>query len=84
MRTIPEKLKGLREDNDLTQAQVAAVLGTSQTMYVCHACGSNEMPIRNLVTLCKVYNVSADYLLSTVPDSRRRQKKSRVKEKHQD
>ena len=33
MRTFLEKIKGLREDNDLTQTQIAEILGTSQTMY---------------------------------------------------
>lgn len=74
MRTFLEKLRGLREDNDLTQAQIAQVLGTSQTMYARYERGANEMPIRHLVTLCRYYNVSADYFLGTVPDPRRRQK----------
>ncbi len=74
MRTFLEKLRGLREDNDLTQAQVAQVLGTSQTMYARYERGANEMPIRHLVTLCRYYNVSADYFLNTAPDPRRRQK----------
>ena len=84
MRTFQEKLKGLREDNDLTQAQVAEILGTSQTMYARYERGANEMPIRHLVTLCKFYNVSADYFLGTVPDFKRRQKKPMLKRKHQD
>lgn len=71
-----DKLRGLREDNDLTQAQVAAVLGTSQTMYARYERGANEMPIHHLVTLCRFYNVSADFLLDTVPNSRRKQKKA--------
>lgn len=74
MRTFLEKLRGLREDNDLTQAQIAQVLGTSQTMYARYERGANEMPIRHLVTLCRYYNVSADYFLGTTPDPRRRQK----------
>ncbi len=74
MRTFLEKLRGLREDNDLTQAQVAQVLGTSQTMYARYERGANEMPIRHLVTLCRYYNVSADYFLDTAPNPRRRQK----------
>lgn len=69
------RLRGLREDNDLTQTQVADVLGTSQTMYARYERGANEMPIRHLVTLCKFYNVSADYLLETTPDPRKRQKR---------
>ena len=75
MRTHLEKLRGLREDNDLTQSQVAEVLGTSQTMYARYERGANEMPLRHFVTLCRYYNVSADYLLDTAPDPRRKQKK---------
>lgn len=75
MRTHLEKLRGLREDNDLTQSQVAEVLGTSQTMYARYERGANEMPLRHFVTLCRYYNVSADYLLDTSPDPRRKQKK---------
>ena len=74
MRTFIEKLRGLREDNDLTQQQVAEMLGTSQTMYARYERGANEMPIRHLIALCKFYNVSADYFLETTPDPRRKQK----------
>lgn len=77
MQSLMEKLRGLREDNDLTQAQVAQILGTSQTMYARYERGANEMPVRHLVTLCKYYNVSADYLLGTAPDSRYPKKKAR-------
>lgn len=75
MRTFIEKLKGLREDNDLTQTQIAEVLGTSQTMYARYERGANEMPIHHLVSLCKFYNVSADFLLDTTPDPKHKQKK---------
>lgn len=74
MKSIQQKLRGLREDNDLTQTQVAEILGTSQTMYARYERGANEMPIHHLVTLCKYYNVSADYLLDTAPTKLRRQK----------
>ncbi len=56
-------IRDLREDADLTQAQVAAALGTSQTMYARYERGANEMPIRHLLTLCELYQVSADYIL---------------------
>ena len=74
MRTFIEKLRGLREDNDLTQHQIAVVLGTSQTMYARYERGANEMPLHHLITLCKFYNVSADYFLDTVPSKLYRQK----------
>ena len=75
MRLFIDKLRGLREDNDLTQTQVAEILGTSQTMYARYERGANEMPIRHLITLCKFYNVSADYLLDTTPNLKKKQKK---------
>lgn len=72
MSTFLERLRGLREDNDLTQTQVAQVLGTSQTMYARYERGANELPLRHLVTLCRLYNVSADLLLGTAPDPHRK------------
>lgn len=74
MRTFTDKIRGLREDNDLTQADVAAYLGTSQTMYARYERGANEMPIRHLVALCHLYNISADFLLDTTPNPQRKQK----------
>lgn len=79
MRTFIEKLRGLREDNDLTQTQVAEVLGTSQTMYARYERGANEMPLRHLITICKLYNISADYLLNTAPDTNKPQKTAQHK-----
>ena len=76
MKTLQELIRELREDNDLTQSQIAEVLGTSQTMYARYERGANEMPIRHLVTLCRFYNVSADYILGTAPDRRRKQGKA--------
>ena len=56
-------MRDLREDRDLTQQQVANILGTSQTMYARYERGANELPIHHLLLLCDFYNVSADYLL---------------------
>ena len=67
-----KRLRDLREDHDKTQQQIADVLGTSQTMYARYERGANELPIRHLVTLCRLYNLSADYFLGTEPDPRRR------------
>lgn len=58
-----KRIKDLREDNDLTQTQVAEYLGTSQTMYARYERGANELPIRHLMRLCDLYKVSADYIL---------------------
>ncbi len=57
------RIKNLREDHDYTQEFVAEYLGTSQTMYARYEREANELPLRHFVKLCKLYNVSADYLL---------------------
>lgn len=56
-------IRDLREDFDMTQQEVADVLGTSQTMYARYERGANELPIRHLLRLCELYNVSSDYIL---------------------
>lgn len=53
----------MREDSDKTQAEIAEILGTSQTMYARYERGANELPLRHLITLCEYYHVSADYIL---------------------
>lgn len=58
-----KRIRDLREDNDYTQSQIADLLGTSQTMYARYERGANELPIRHLIKLCDIYNVSADYIL---------------------
>ena len=58
-----KRIRDLREDHDLTQQQIANILGTSQTMYARYERGANEMPIHHLLVLCDYYHVSADYLL---------------------
>lgn len=64
MKEYWEILRDLREDHDLRQADVAALLHTTQQVYSRYEKGVNEMPIRHLRTLCQFYGVSADYVLS--------------------
>ena len=75
MITYVRRIRELREDNDKTQFEIAEILGTSQTMYARYERGANQLPIHHLITLCKFYNVSADFLLDTTPDKRRPTKK---------
>lgn len=57
------RIRDIREDNDLTQQQIAEILGTSQTMYARYERGANELPVRHLIRLAEFYHVSTDYLL---------------------
>ena len=64
------RMRNLREDNDMTQKEIASVLGTSQTMYARYERGANELPIRHLVRLAEYYNVTTDYLLGLTKDKK--------------
>ena len=63
MKTYYDRLRELREDRDLTQAQIAEILGTTQQVYSRYEKGINQVPIHHLITLCEFYNVSSDYVL---------------------
>lgn len=65
-----QKIRDLREDHDMTQQQVADYLGTSQTMYARYERGANELPIRHLISLCRLYHVSSDYILGLSKEMR--------------
>lgn len=57
------RIRDLREDADLTQRQIAAHLGMSQTGYSKYETGENDIPTSVLIKLALFYNVSIDYLL---------------------
>lgn len=63
MEIYQERIRALREDHDLTQEQAAAYSGTSQTMYARYERGANELPLRHLIALCRLYHVSSEQIL---------------------
>lgn len=58
------RLRDLREDRDLSQRQVAKILGMSQTGYSKYETGENDIPTQVLIRLAHFYGTSVDYLLS--------------------
>lgn len=56
-------LKDLREDAGYKQSYIADLLNTSQSYYSEYELGKRQMPIKHLITLCRFYGVSADYVL---------------------
>ena len=70
MKHTNEIIKDLREDNDLKQSDIAKVLGITQQVYSRYELGINEIPQRHIITLCRFYNVSADYILGLTNDKR--------------
>ena len=57
------RLRDLREDRDLSQEQIAELLGIQQTVYSRYERGAQTIPLQHLVTLAKYYTVSTDYML---------------------
>lgn len=64
------RLKDLREDHDLTQAQVAEVIGTSQQHYGKYETGKIVIPFDRVVALAQFYNVSLDYIAGYINEPR--------------
>ena len=70
-----ERMRGLREDRDLTQKEVGFVINKSQQGYSHIEDGRAELKIDDLIKLCKFYGVSADYILG-LSDTPKHQKKN--------
>lgn len=58
-----ERIRNLREDNDLTQTDIAALLNISQRAYSHYESGNRKLPLDILISLADYYNCSVDYLL---------------------
>lgn len=63
---IYPRLRDLREDADMTQAQAGALLKTTQQQYYKYEKGVQEIPAHHLVTLADYYKTSVDYILGRV------------------
>lgn len=57
-----QRIRDLREDCDLTQAQVAEVLFLQREVYRRYETGAREIPLNIAVQLAKFYNVTIDYI----------------------
>ena len=60
------RIRNIREDRDLTQAQIGALLNKSQQGYNHIEAGRAELKIEDLVKLCRYYNLSADYVIGLI------------------
>ena len=61
-----QRLKDMREDHDMTQSQIAELLGTAREQYNKYETGRQELPMHHFITLAKYYNVSLDYLAGLI------------------
>lgn len=56
------RLRDLREDRDLTQKEVAAVLGIDQRVYSNYETGKREIPAQLVIKLAELYGTSTDHI----------------------
>ena len=61
--TYYERLKSVREDHDLTQNDIAALLKTTRQQVSKWETGTQMMGVDKYIILAKHYNLSVDYLL---------------------
>ncbi len=65
-----DRMRALREDHDLSQAEVGKLLNKSQQGYSHIENGNAELKIDDLMRLCEFYDVTADYLIGMDDRSR--------------
>ena len=65
-----ERLRAIREDRDLTQAEIGKLLDKSQQGYNHIEAGRAELKIEDLAKLCRYYNISADYIIGLTHEPR--------------
>lgn len=58
-----QRIRDLREDRDLTQAQVGQAINVPQRTYAYYESGQRMIPPHVLCALADFYQVSVDYIL---------------------
>ena len=65
------RIKDLREDNDLTQKQIADLLHIKQNTYSQYENGHRQLPLDILIKLARFYDTSIDYILGETNQKKR-------------
>lgn len=58
-----QRIKDLREDNEVKQSEIARLLQTTQQTYSLWERGDREIPLHHMITLARYYGVSVDYIV---------------------
>lgn len=64
------RLRDLREDRDMSQQQIAQMLGMKQPQYSRYERGLRDIPTDVLIALAQFYRTSTDYILGLTNDPR--------------
>lgn len=57
-----ERIRGLREDSDKTQQEIASLINVGQRTYCDYELGKTRIPVDSLIILAKYYNVDMNYI----------------------
>ena len=60
--TYAERIRGLREDRDKTQREIAQLLNVGQRTYCDYELGKTRIPVDSLMVLAQYYNVDMNYI----------------------
>ena len=63
---VGQRLKNFRKENKVTQVKLATILNTVQPVIANYEKGKFLIATPFLYTICKKYNISADYLLGKI------------------
>ena len=63
MKKYYERMKEIREDNDMNQTEVAKYLGIHQQTYSQYETGERVLPLLHLIKICELFHVSSDWIL---------------------
>ena len=69
--SVYQRLKDLREDADKSQAEIAEIIGTSQSYYAQYENGKRAIPFERMISLARYYNISLDYLAGLIDTPRK-------------
>ena len=64
------RIRDMREDNDLTQRQIADYLMCDQSLYSKYERGERDVPLFVIVKLAQLYNTSTDYLVGLTDEKK--------------
>lgn len=60
---VIQNIRKIRIERGYSQLEIANLLNTTQQQYSKYENGQNEIPVRHVITLCRFYEVSADWVL---------------------
>ncbi len=72
-----DKIRNLREDQDLNQTQLGKAVGMTQRKISYIECGKYEPNIGDIIALCKYFKVSSDYLLGLSETNAKKEKNAK-------